>query len=481
MATDVKSNKYVDDRFDHLVSDIEKIRVRFRQYISYSNQKGALSVVKEILYNSLDECRNPRSPGNKIHVEFDERDGFILISDNGRGIPLDILEEVYTSLNMGSNIFDTKNGLKTDTLGQNGTGSLAICGLAERVEITSYRGGTENKYKTLIFEEGVKVDEKNGKCSEDKHGMSIKYKPSKVMGKNTYIVWNDVHTELLNLQFLNKKKINIDSIYTDAKGISNTEKYKNAPFQDILNRNNKESIISPIYAFTIADDNVDEELNGKHVKRFLEMDIAFMYTSSLSPYIDSFSNSNNTVDNGDHLDGAIEAICRYFQSVTKNGMSDKEKDKLDIKWDDVRNGLSIAVALRTNYERLYTGQSKLKVDNADIKKLIIQLTIDQLGEYFGKNQSRQKSVIDIVKMNARARREGDKVRTAVVKSQLTNWSAYKMKSFDPCSAKGKEYSELFICEGSSARGSLKQARDPKFQALFEIRGVKHNTDAVKLL
>ena len=145
MATDVKSNKYVDDRFDHLVSDIEKIRVRFRQYISYSNQKGALSVVKEILYNSLDECRNPRSPGNKIHVEFDERDGFILISDNGRGIPLDILEEVYTSLNMGSNIFDTKNGLKTDTLGQNGTGSLAICGLAERVEITSYRGGTENR------------------------------------------------------------------------------------------------------------------------------------------------------------------------------------------------------------------------------------------------------------------------------------------------------------------------------------------------
>lgn len=463
--------KFKDDVYQHLKSDIDKIRVRYRQYISFSNEAAGLSIVKEILYNSIDECRNPRSPANKIHIEFDERDGFIIVEDNGRGIPLSILEEVYTSLNMGSNLFDSKNDLKTDTLGQNGTGTLAICGLAERVEITSYRGGTENKFKTIIFEEGKKVDEIDGSCPENKHGMSVRYKPSKVLGKNTRIVWQDVHEELLNFQYLNNHKIKIDSIYYDKTGKATTEKYKIAPFHEILNRNNKESMVSPIFSISIADDNVEEDLNGKTVKRFMEMDIAFSYTSSLTPYIDSFSNSNNTIDNGDHLDGAVEAISRYFQIATRNSLGEKEREKLDVKWDDVKTGLSIAVSLRTNFERLYTNQSKHKIVSPEFRRVIVQRTLDELSSYFSKNQGALKTIISIVKMNAKARREGDKVRTAVVKNTLTNWSSYKMKNFDPCTNKGKEYKELFIIEGDSAKGSLKQARDPHFQALFAIRGV----------
>ena len=114
--------KYTDDEFLHLVSDISKIRTRFRQYISYSNEQGAHAVVLEILFNALDECKTPRSPADKVLVYFDERDGFIEVIDNGRGIPLDLLEEVYTSLNMGSNIDTTnKSNMKVATLGQNGT------------------------------------------------------------------------------------------------------------------------------------------------------------------------------------------------------------------------------------------------------------------------------------------------------------------------------------------------------------------------
>jgi DNA gyrase/topoisomerase IV subunit B len=178
------------------------------------------------------------------------------------------------------------------------------------------------------------------------------------------------------------------------------------------------------------------------------MDLAFVYTSSLNPYIDSFSNSNNTVDNGDHLDGALEALCRFLQQSTKNTLSDKEKDKLDIKWDDVKSGLSVAVSLRTNYERLYTGQTKHKVVSPEIRKIIVSLYLDEFQRYFGKNPNHLKELVSIVKMNAKARREGDKVRTAVVKGSLSNWSSYKMKNYDPCTSKGvKEYKELFIIEG----------------------------------
>lgn len=441
--------KFTDDVFDKLATDIERMRRRHRQYISYSNELGAKSVVDEILANSLDECRSPRSPGDSMHVIMDDRDGFITVIDNGRGIPTNILEEVYTTLNMGSNIFTGKKAdLKAETLGQNGTGTLAICALAEHVEITSYRGGTENIYRTLVFEEGEKIHEETGKCAETKHGMTVKYKPSKVMGKNTRIVWEGIHQELLNLQYLNKKLIKITSDYYASNGDLTQEKYKAQSFENILDRNDKNKLLTNKYLITIDEDKVEEELDGTNVKRYISMDVAFTYTSDLNPYIDSFSNSNNTVDNGDHLDGAMEAVCRYFQNAVKNSLSEKEKNSLDVKWDDVKTGLSIVVALRTNFERLYTGQTKHKVVNSDIKRIITNLTINSLTEYFVKNPGQLKELIGIIKMNAKARREGDKVKNAVVKNNLTNWSSFKMKNYDPCTRKGlKEYKELFIIEG----------------------------------
>jgi DNA gyrase subunit B len=187
------------------------------------------------------------------------------------------------------------------------------------------------------------------------------------------------------------------------------------------------------------------------------------------------------VDNGDHLDGALEALCRYLQIAVKNSLSEKEKSSLDIKWDDVKSGLSICVALRTNFERLYTGQTKHKVVSSEIKRAIVQLVQDNLNLYFQKNQSQLRELINIVKMNAKARREGDRVKTAVVKNTLNNWSSYKIKNYDPCARTGvKEYKELYIIEGDSAKGSLKKARDPMFQALFAIRGVSLNVFGVQL-
>lgn len=479
----ITSKKYVDDQFDHLESDIDKMRIRHRQYISYSNEAGAKSVYDEMLFNGRDECNNPRSPGNKVSTTFDERTGVIEVKDNGRGIPTSILEKVYTSLNMGSNIDTTrKSNLKAETLGQNGTGTLAICALAEHVEITSNRGGTENVYKTLIFEEGKKVGEEDGKCDPSVHGMDIKYKPSKVLGKNTRIVWDMVHQTLLNLQYLNKKKkIKFTSDYTDKNGEHTFEEYKDYPFHEILSRNESDKIVGPRVYLDIAFDDIDEELDGETAKRYIEMEIAFQYTTQLNPYIDSFSNSNNTVDNGDHLDGALEAICRFLQKATRQTLNEREKETLDIKWDDVKNGLSIAVSLHTDFERLYTGQTKHKVVSNEIRSIITTLTMLELSKYFEKNTSQLKELCAIVKMNAKIRREGDKVRTSVVKGVLNHWSSYKMKNYDPCAAKGlKEYKELYIIEGDSAKGSLKKSRNAMFQALFAIRGVSANVFKMQL-
>ena len=145
------------------------------------------------------------------------------------------------------------------------------------------------------------------------------------------------------------------------------------------------------------------------------------------------------------MDSAIEGLCRYLQQVTKASLS--ERDKLDIKWDDVKLGLSIAVALRTNMEEIFTNQSKHKISNDELAKLLKELTIESLQRYFKENPNRLKECIQIVKTNAKARREGDKARQSVVKETLTNWGSFRMKNYDPCTNKGKEYKELYIIEG----------------------------------
>ena len=467
-------SKFVDDKYIHLAEDIEKMRQKFRMYISFSNQLAAKAIVLEILYNAVDECRNPRSPADKITIAYDEREDTIVISDNGRGIPLNVLETVLTTLNSGSNIDSgSKADLKTNTLGRNGVGTLAMTALGERTEVHSYRGGTENKSKGIVFTEGKKLTESEYECRPDKHGLTVSFKPSKILGKNTKIVWNQIREELINLQFLNAKKIKMSSIYTNKDGKTINEEYKTQPFETMLSfRNNKDSLISEKIRLLVEDDDITEEIGGKKFKRFLSMDIAFVYTDVMTPYIDSFCNGNNTIDAGSHLDGTIEGMCRYFQQITKNSLT--ERDKIDIKWDDVKLGLSLVVSLNTNMEEIFTSQTKHKILNEDLEKLIRDKVIEALQKYFKQHPNKLKEIISIVKINAKARREGDKARNAVVKETMTNWGSFKMRNYTPCVNKGKEYKELYIIEGDSAKGSLNLSRNPKFQALFAIRGVSAN-------
>ena len=475
------AQKYTDDKFTHLERDVDKVRYKTGMYISYSNELGAKSVINEIIYNCIDECKNPRSPGNKINIVFDEHIDTITVEDNGRGIPTNVLEMLFTTLNSGSNIDSSaKNDLKIDSLGRNGAGTLAINALAEDVTITSYRGGTENILKEIIFHEGNKVSERTASCPPEKHGLKVVYKPSKILGRRTKIVWSMIRESLVELQFLNKGKTLIHSEYIKENGEIVKETYKLQPFENIIATYNEEgTMISPITKIQWEDKDVSEEIGDKKFKRFVSVEVAFGYSSNMTnTYIASFANSNNTVDNGSHLDGTIEGMCRYFQQVSKSFIT--ERDKLDIKWDDIKAGLSLVVSFRSNMETLFTGQTKHKISNDDVYDLVKQRTVEAFQKYFSENPPRLKEYINIIKTNARARREGDRARNAVVKETLTNWSSYNMKNYDPCSNKGKSYKELFIVEGLSAKGTLKVARDPKFQALYAIRGVSANVHDMPL-
>lgn len=466
--------KIVDDKYTFLDSDIDKIRSKFRMYISYNGVLAAKAIAMEIIYNALDECNSPRSIGNAIEVEYNEITDLLTVRDNGRGIPIDIIDNLMVTLNSGSNIDSSnKSELKVNTLGRNGVGTIAMTALGEVTEILTLRGKTEGLQRFLIFNEGKKVLAETKKCSPNENGLIVHFRPSKILGKNTKINWKMIREELVNICFNNEKKIKITSIYTDKNGKETIEQYKVQPFENILKfKNNKEDLISSVCRIDFSDNSFIEEFSGKKYKRNLQMTIAFCYTKVSTPYIDSFCNRNNTIDNGSHLDGALEGICRYFQNVTKNSLT--SRDKIEIKWDDVKSGLSVAVALNTNIESIFTSQTKHKVSNEDLEKLIKDKTIETLDFYFKKNDSQLKEFMNLIKLNAKARREGERAKGSVLKESITNWSSYRMKNYDPCTNRGKEYKELYIIEGDSAKGSLKLSRDPKFQALFAIRGVSAN-------
>lgn len=466
-------NKIIDDKYTFLDSDIDKIRTKFRMYISYNGIMAAKAIVMEIIYNALDECNSPRSMGDEINIEYDERIDEITVRDNGRGIPTNIIDNLLITLNSGSNIDSSnKADLKTNTLGRNGVGTIAMTALGARTEVTTFRGKSEGIYRNLVFEEGKQISSKTSNCSPNTNGLVVKFIPSKILGKNTRIVWKMIRDELINIQFNNEKKIKINSTFIDKSGKIVNETYKVQPFENIISyKNNRSDLVSSICRIDFEDNNFIEEFSGKKYKRNLQMTIAFAYSKS-TPYIDSFCNRNNTIDNGSHLDGSIEGICRYFQNITKNSLTNR--DKIEVKWDDVKTGLSVVVALNTNIESIFTSQTKHKVSNDDLEKVIKDKTIEALEKYFKKNDSQLKEFIGLIKLNAKARREGERAKSSILKETMTNWSAYKMKHYDPCSNKGKEYKELYIIEGDSAKGSLKLSRDPKFQALFAIRGVSAN-------
>lgn len=466
-------NKVIDDKYTFLDSDVDKIRTKFRMYISYNGILAAKAIVMEIIYNALDECNSPRSFGNKIEIIYDERIDQITVSDNGRGIPTEVIDNLMITLNSGSNIDSSnKSDLKANTLGRNGVGTIAMTALGAKTEVITFRGKTEGVQRVLKFEEGLKTFAETSKCNPNKNGITVIFTPSKILGKNTRIVWKSIREELINIQFNNEKKIQIESLYIDKNGNKVNETYKVQPFENIIAfKNKKENLISSVIKVQFENNDFVEEFSGKKYKRNLQMDIAFAYSKESNPYIDSFCNRNNTIDNGSHLDGATEGLCRYFQGIIKSTPS---RDKIEVKWEDVKSGLSLAVALNTNIESIFTSQTKHKVSNDDLEKLIKDETISALEKYFKRNENQLKEFIGIIKLNAKARREGERAKGAVVKESITNWSSYKIKHYDPCTNRGKEYKELYIIEGDSAKGSLKLSRDPKFQALFAIRGVSAN-------
>ena len=467
-------NTFIDDKLEFIESDIKKIQMKTGMYISYVGEKGATHLAKEVIQNAIDECANKNSPAKKIYICLDLQADSISVEDDGRGIPEDSfpLDIVCTKLQSGSKFTREQSG---KSAGENGVGLTATNALSAKFSLCSIRGGSAH---TITFEEGEKVSDTVRKASSE-HGTIVKFSPSrKYLGKSTKLNEKAIVDWVNSVSYFIPENCRIKMDVVEGLSVLRTYKFKARPMSDLLLSHVADTHLAHMVSFNASQDMKetvrDTSGKSKEVKRNLSIDVAFLYTNSIEPYVDSYCNYINTTSGGVHLDAVREAIWRFFTKKVNDAMSDREKEKYKILKVDVEQGLNLVVNLSTDMQMQLVGQTKNAVGNDELLDPIKKLTTASLEQFFTENKSLLPTFITLIKMNCKGRLEAAKVRTATIKESKNKFDKFKFDKFTPCNNEGKEYKELHLCEGDSAANCLIDGRDPDTQAFLAFRGVTAN-------
>ena len=465
---------FVDDKLEFIESDIKKIQMKTGMYISYVGERGALHLAKEAIQNAIDECENKNSPAKHIQITLDLLEDSITVEDDGRGIPEDSfpLDIVCTKLQSGSK-FTREQGGKS--AGENGVGLTATNALSSHFSLCSIRNGEAH---TIEFSEGEKTNDTRKKVSKQ-HGTIVKFSPSKkYLGKSAKLPEKGIYEWVEGISYFipSDCKIQLD-VVSGLKKL-NSYKFKCKPMSELLVNRVTDEKLSPMISFTASQKMKEtvRDINGKakEVNRDLAVQVAFIYSSSIESYMDSYCNYINTTSGGIHIDAVREAIWRFFTKKTTDTMSDRDKEKYHILKVDVEQGLNLVVNLSTDMQMQLVGQTKNAVGNDDLLDPIKKLVTNELTKYFDEEKGELATITKIIKTSCKARLEAAKVRSATIKESRNRLDKFKHDKFTPCNNEGKEYKELHLCEGDSAANCLIDGRDPDTQAFLAFRGVTAN-------
>lgn len=359
-------------------------------------------------------------------------------------------------------------------------GITAVNALSAYFRMQSFRQ-KEKTIHTITFENGEKVKDtivplERGK----KHGSIISYIPSKkYLGADTVIPYTDVLDWVRRISHLDVKGTSITFKKVHGSDIIETHDFSNNKFEDLI----KDIASSPSVKPVSFKDTVEfkEEVQGfaNEIKdAFIRLTVVLTYDSN-ETYYDSYCNFTNTTAGGSHVDAVEEAICRFFQKKVKDSLTEREKNSMDIVWSDVKDGLKLLINLSTNSNVQFVGNAKEKINSKTIVPYVKKIVTDNLEKIFENNQELLKSYIKIIKLNARARIEMNKVKSQVGKTNRSSFDDYVIKKYRPAVNTGKKYRELFLIEGDSAAGSASTGRDPYTQAILAFRGNPANAFTVK--
>jgi DNA gyrase subunit B len=449
-----------------VLEGLEAVRLRPAMYIGSTGEAGLHHLVYEVVDNSVDEALAGHA--TEVSVTIHEDDS-ITVTDDGRGIPVDMHEDegvsaaevVMTKLHAGGK-FDS-NSYKVSG-GLHGVGVSCVNALSELLELEIWRdGGTyQQEYRKGIPQAPLA---KTGKSK--KTGTKITFKPDSTIMTVSKFNFDTLATRLRELAFLNKGlKITLNDEREDPP---KTQEFQFnggiAEFIKHLNRGKNVLHDKPIYF-----EGERDLPNG-----VLTMEVALQYNDSYSESVFSFANNINTVDGGTHMSGFRSALTRTINAAGQAGGLFKDV-KENLTGDDVREGLTAVVSVKLPQPQ-FEGQTKGKL-NSDIQGYVVQLVNEKLGEFFDKNPGVMKKIVGKAIDAARAREAARKARDLTRRKGALDSGGLPGKLAD-CQERDPERCELFLVEGESAGGTAKGGRDRRYQAILPLRGKILNVEKAR--
>jgi len=463
MSAENKQNKYDASQIT-VLEGLEPVRVRPGMYIGSTGPAGLHHLVYEIVDNSVDEalagyCKH-------ITVTINE-DNSITVTDDGRGMPVDIhpklgipaVEVIHTQLHAGGKFGD--GGYKVSG-GLHGVGASVVNALSTHMIVEVKRNG--NLYKQE-YKRGKTVTELEIIGTSKDTGSKTTFWPDAEIFDETVFDYDTLQRRMREMAFLNKGlRISIED-KREGKKKKESFHYEGGiiEFVQYLNKN-KGVVNNKIFYF-------------EYEKEGYEVEVAMQYTDRYSELTLSYANNINTIEGGFHLVGFRAALTRTINDYARRTKLLKDNDD-SLQGEDVREGLTAIVSVKLTNPQ-FEGQTKAKLGNSEVRGFVESNMNENLSFFLDENPKEAKLIVDKCLKAARAREAARKAREITRKTSVLETTSLPGKLAD-CSEKDPALSEIFLVEGDSAGGSAKTARNRNFQAILPIRGKILNVEKASI-
>ena len=462
----VVTEKYDADAIQ-VLEGLEAVRKRPGMYIGSTGPKGLHHLVYEIVDNSIDEAL----AGICTHIEVEILPGDIItVRDNGRGIPVGINEKmglpsvtvVLTMLHAGGKFGGS--GYKVSG-GLHGVGSSVVNGLSEWFEVEVTQDGHIHRQR---FERGDPVTDLEIVGDAEGHGTFIKFKAdAEIFTETTVYDYGVLRNRLREQAFLNA-----------GLKITLTDRRKEEPVEEVYcYEGGIKSYVEHVmeaYAYTAINSEV---IHFSSVLEDKSAEVAIMYSNAYDEKIYSYANNIRTIDGGTHENGFKRALLSVFRTYGRRYNLLKDSDK-GLTNKDVLEGIVAVVNVKlTNAE--FEGQTKGKLGNTDMDKMVYKMVTDKLMNYFEENPNEAKAIFNKALEASRAREAARKARDLARRKGALESNSLPGKLAD-CTEKDPSKTELYIVEGDSAGGSAKEGRDRKYQAILALWGKMLNVEKARI-
>lgn len=451
-----------------ILEGLEAVRLRPGMYIGSTGSRGLHHLIWEILDNAIDE--HLAGFCSRIDITL-RQDGAVTVSDNGRGVPVDIHPDkkiptervIYTVLHAGGKF---TNSVYKVSGGLHGVGSSVVNALSRKMIVRIKRNG-------LIYEDeyengGEPVTKlvkgllpTVGKCAKKDTGTSVTFYPDPEIFETVTFKPDVITKKLRETAYLNK---GLELIFHDEKAGTETRFYEEhgiKSYVEYIDRDEVKIMEEPAY------------IEGKSGD--IEVEVAFQYVRGTYENINSYCNCINVVDGGTLVTGFKTALTRVMNNYARELGFLKDKEE-NYDGRDIRNGLTAIISIK-HPDPQFEGQTKTKLGNTDARNAVDEVFSVEVQKYFDKNVELLREILENIQRASHARKASDKARNAVLKALNDNDTKSKLAA---CTSKKASECEVYIVEGDSAGGTVKTARNRRTQAVLPLRGKILNVEKAPL-